>query len=60
MALRKLEITIRDLQKKGTDTVILIGGVAEAFLLSKNQGDFLAKLETVEFEDPYIVEIKET
>lgn len=56
--MKKIEITFRDLYQEGTDTVILIGGVAETFLISKDQNAFLTKLETVSFTHPYIIKFE--
>lgn len=52
---RSIEVTIRDMYMAGTETVILEGNAAEAYLASTDKSKFVQRLETVEFKNPYIV-----
>lgn len=53
--MKSIEITVRDMFMSGTDTIVLEGKMAEAYLSSQDKSRFIANLETVEFKNPYIV-----
>lgn len=53
--MKRIEVTIRDMYMAGTDTVVLEGKAAEAYMSSTDKSKFIADLETVEFTNPYIV-----
>jgi len=53
-----IEVTMRDLYKTGTDTVILKGAAAKRYLSTPYKSYFLAQLETVDFTDPYVINEK--
>jgi len=53
--MKKVELTFRDMYINGTETVVLEGKAAEAYDKSYDKSAFLANLETVVFEHPYVI-----
>jgi len=53
-----IEVTMRDLYKAGTDTVILEGKLAERYKSTPYKSNFLANLETVDYTHPYVISEK--
>jgi len=53
-----IEVVIRDLYKTGQDTIILEGKAAERYSKSADKSRFLASLETVDFDKPYVISAK--
>jgi hypothetical protein len=52
-----MDVTFRDMYQSGTDTVRLSGRALNTFRFSVDKSSFLRRLETVDFEAPYVVSI---